>query len=319
MIDPVEAFKMATSSLLVPTSTSSFSSSSSSSSSSLPIPSPTGSVSPIPTVIAPTIEKIGDSGIQTLWVVFVIMLLSSLVFMFLSFRIPVQKRLFHVITTLITTFATISYFAMATGDGYSFTEVLVKHTYKRTPDFVEHILRQVFWARHVDRSLTTPLILLDLAFLGGMNGADILVAIVADLIMVLLSLFGALGSTEGQKWGYYAMACIAYLVVVYQFVVSGRRAVLTKDKGTAKLFASIGGFTLIVWTLYPIVWGIGEGARKWSVDAEIIAYAVLDVLAIPVFGFWLLFAHSNKVNIEGFWSYGLAGEGAIRIDDDEGS
>ena len=39
------------------------------------------------------------------------------------------------------------------------------------------------------------------------------------------------------------------------------------------------------------VWGIADGARKLSVDGEIIAYAVLDVLAKPVFGFWLLFTH----------------------------
>ena len=96
---------------------------------------------------------------------------------------------------------------------------------------------------------------------------------------------------------------------------------MNKDASTSKLFASIAGYTLILWTLYPIVWGIGDGARKWSVDAEIIAYAVLDVLAKPVFGFWLLFAHSASAatSIDGFWSNGLSGEGSIRIDDDEGA
>jgi bacteriorhodopsin len=204
---------------------------------------------------------------------------------------------------------------MATGDGNSFAEI----TYHETKQhLVQHVYRQVFWARYIDWSLTTPLLLLDLAFLAGMDGASILVAIVADLIMVLLGLFAAFGSHDGQKWGYYAMACIAYLVIVWQLVVSGRRAVAAKDNKTAKLFAAIGGFTLILWTLYPIVWGIGDGARKWSVDAEIIAYAVLDVLAKPVFGFWLIFAHAanNSQSVEGWWSRGLNNEGAIRIDDD---
>jgi len=246
------------------------------------------------------------------------MLLSPLALTALSWRVPVQKRLFHVITTLITTIATISYFAMATGDGNSYAHIIVKEAHKHVPDTIEHVFRQVFWARYVDWSLTTPLLLLDLAFLAGMDGASILVAIVADLIMVLLGLFAAFGSTDGQKWGYYAIACIAYLVIVYQLVISGRRAALTKDSGTRKLFASIGGFTLVLWTLYPIVWGIGDGARKWSVDAEIIAYAVLDVLAKPVFGFWLLLAHGRSVQaIEGFWSHGLDSEGALRVGDDE--
>lgn len=30
-----------------------------------------------------------------------------------------------------------------------------------------------------------------------------------------------------------------------------------------------------------------------GLDAEIVAYAVLDVLAKPVFGFWLLFTHDS--------------------------
>jgi len=207
---------------------------------------------------------------------------------------------------------------MATGDGNSFAHIVIKETHKHVPDTIEHVYRQVFWARYIDWSLTTPLLLLDLAFLAGLNGSSILIAIVADLIMVLLGLFAAFGVNDGQKWGYYAMACAAYLVIVYQLVVSGRKTVAAKDNATAKLFASLGGFTLILWTLYPIVWGIGDGARKWSVDAEIIAYAVLDVLAKPVFGFWLLTAHARKAeSIEGFWSNGLTGEGSLRVGDDE--
>jgi bacteriorhodopsin len=70
--------------------------------------------------------------------------------------------------------------------------------------------------------------------------------------------------------------------------------------------------------LLIIVQGIGDGARKWSVDAEIVAYAVLDILAKPVFGFWLLFAHAKSASsIDGFWSHGLASEGTVRLDDDE--
>jgi len=304
MLDPVgfEAAFMKTSSLLVPT------------------PSPTPSVSPIPSVIpnVPSFERVGEAGTKTLWVVFAIMLLSTLAFIAMAWRVPVQKRLFHVITTLITTFATISYFAMATGDGNSYAHIVLRESHKHVPDTVEHVFRQVFWARYIDWSVTTPLLLLDLAFLAGMDGASILVAIVADVIMVLLGLFAAFGKTDGQKWGYYAIACISYLVIVYQLVIPGRRAVMSKDSSTSKLYAAIGGFTLILWTLYPIVWAIGDGARKWTVDTEIIAYAVLDVLAKPVFGFWLLFAHArNAPSIEGFWSHGLSSEGTLRVGDDD--
>lgn len=61
-----------------------------------------------------------------------------------------------------------------------------------------------------------------------------------------------------------------------------------------------------------------------NVDQEIIAYAVLDILAKPLFGAWLLFTHismpETTIDIGGFWSNGLIGEGGIRVgDDDDGA
>ncbi|KAI0997857.1 hypothetical protein K3495_g10333 [Podosphaera aphanis] len=254
----------------------------------------------------PIYQKVGDAGAKTLWVVFVIMLLSTITFALLSLRVPVQKRLFHVLTMFITLFAAISYFAMATGDGNSF----VKHS--------NDAYRQVFWARYVDWVFTTPLLLLDLALLAGLDGASIIIALVFDVLMVLLGLFAGFARNNTLKWGYYTFSCIAYLIIVFLFAFPGRRAALARKDSTTNLFAGLGGFTLILWTLYPIVWGIGDGARLWSVDSEIISYAILDVLAKPVFGFWLLLTHSkNAESIEGFWSHGLVTEGAIRVGEDE--
>jgi bacteriorhodopsin len=45
--------------------------------------------------------------------------------------------------------------------------------------------------------------------------------------------------------------------------------------------------------IHSSVWGVADGARIADVNAEIIAYAVLDVLAKPIFGFWLLFTHDS--------------------------
>jgi len=222
------------------------------------------------------------------------------------------------LTTFITAFATLSYFALATGSGNSFSETIIKEGHKHVPDTYEHIFRQVFWARYIEWALTTPLILLNLALLAGLSGANILVVVLTDLILVFTGLFAAYSVSDAQKWAWFAMAIVAYLVLIYIFVVPGRRAASAKDNKTSKLYIVIGSFILIVWLLYPIVWAI-SGARRWSVDAEIIAYAVLDILAKPVFGFWLLFAHGKAIlPIEGFWSHGLAHEGGVRlVDDDE--
>ncbi|KAF2476563.1 family A G protein-coupled receptor-like protein [Lindgomyces ingoldianus] len=288
----------------------------------LPTASPT-KVAPIPSVVPdlPEYQHAHHDGKTTLWVVFVIMVIASAVFAAMSWRVPVSKRLYHVITTLITTFAAISYFAMATGHGVSYKHIRVRHSHNHVPDTYDDIYRQVFWARYVDWSLTTPLLLLDLSLLAGLSGAHILMAVVADIIMILTGLFAALGS-EGtpQKWGWYAIACIAYLVVIWHLAINGRAQAAAKSQKVASFFFAIAGFTIVVWTAYPIVWGIADGSRKMSVDAEIIAYAVLDVLAKPIFGLWLLFTHAKmpetNIDLKGFWSSGLDREGSLRLDDD---
>ncbi|KAF2792326.1 family A G protein-coupled receptor-like protein [Melanomma pulvis-pyrius CBS 109.77] len=283
-------------------------------------------VAPIPSVIPdrPELQFAEDSGKRTLWVVFVIMVIASAAFAAMSWRVPVAKRLYHVITTLIVIFASISYFAMATGHGVSVHTTVIRSQHEHVPDTYHEIQRQVYWARYVDWALTTPLLLLDLSLLAGLNGAHITMAIVADVIMILTGLFAAFG-TEGtpQKWGWYTIACVAYLVVVWHLAVNGRAQAQAKSQNVGKFFVAIAGFTLLVWTAYPIVWGIADGSRKISVDSEIIAYAVLDLLAKPVFGIWLLVTHAKipetNIDLGGFWSNGLGREGLLRLNDDDGA
>ena len=142
---------------------------------------------------------------------------------------------------------------MAVKDGVGHNKIpSVHHTVGSFPDVTDYIYREVYWARYVDWSVTTPLLLLDLSLLAGLAGANILVAIVADVIMILTGLFAAFTVEEGPKWGWYAWACIAYLVVIYQLAVNGRGVVKNKDAKTATFFSAIAGFTLVLWTIYPV-------------------------------------------------------------------
>jgi bacteriorhodopsin len=282
-------------------------------------------VEPIPTVV-PTprdFQTAGETGHRTLWVVFVVFVISSGIFAFRAWNIPVNRRLYHSVTTLITIIAALSYFAMASGDAVSLSCTGVKDHHKhKIPDTHHEVCRQVYWARYVDWTLTTPLLILDLSLLAGLDGAHTLYAIVADIIMVLTGLFAAFGGHSAtQKWGWYAIGCIAYLFVVWHIGVIGARTVQARGAKVGKLFGSLSLFTLVLWTAYPIVWGIADGARKVTVDTEIIIYAVLDILAKVVFGAWLLIAHrkdsDTNVEVGGYWSNGLSANGRIRLADDE--
>jgi bacteriorhodopsin len=82
-----------------------------------------------------------------------------------------------------------------------------------------------------------------------------------------------------------------------------------------------------LWTAYPIVFALAEGTNKITVDAEIIAYGVLDVAAKLGFTYMLLLVHTHGEDAIEFpeWfteprlgesSDGRTGYGAIRVGED---
>lgn len=145
---------------------------------------------------------------------------------------------------------------MATGAGTGFAHHLTESHHKHTPDVTTHVYRQVFWVHFLDWALTTPLILLNLAFLAGLSGSNILVTLFANLVMVLTALSFAFAHAAGQRWAWYAMSLAAYLVVLYQLTVPARRAVAGKDRKVQTLYASIGSYIVVLWALYAIIWGM---------------------------------------------------------------
>jgi hypothetical protein len=113
-----------------------------------------------------------------------------------------SKRLYHIITTTVTVIAALSYFAMATDRGFTFRVTMPEHN-QHAPPPGKLILRQVYWARYVEWSLATPLLLLDLFLLAGLSGANILIAVLADVVMCLAGLFASTGPVDNDsKWGW---------------------------------------------------------------------------------------------------------------------
>jgi bacteriorhodopsin len=104
-------------------------------------------------------------------------------------------------------------------------------------------------------------------------------------------------------------------------VRKGRQAISERGSKHARLYNALTGYTIVVWTAYPIVWGIMAGTRGVGVDAEIITFAVLDVLAQGVFGAWLIFSWrrvpETRPEVGGFWAHGLSHEGRIRVGEEE--
>ncbi|OGE49849.1 hypothetical protein PENARI_c019G04475 [Penicillium arizonense] len=289
---------------------------------SLTAPATTSSVAPIPTVIpgSETWQEIHHVGMRTLWVVTVLMGISSLVFYLLAARSPLPKRIFHILTSITTTISFIVYLALATkiGSDYSYNRIHERH--KHVPDTTTIIFRQILWLRYLNWALTTPLLFINFALISGLPGANLLLAIVADLVMLSAGLLGSYANHSRERWVWLTISCIAYLVVIHHVVFHAQRAARVKDASTRRFFGALSGSAIVALALFPITIAAGPLALKLSVDTETILFAVLDIFTQGILGYWLLLAHDSSPEItlylDGFWSRGIGNEGAIRIEEE---
>ncbi|KAK4690043.1 hypothetical protein P7C73_g47, partial [Tremellales sp. Uapishka_1] len=233
------------------------------------------------------------SGENALWVVFVIMTLGLLGVGVLSLRVEKRARVFHWISAGVLTIAMVSYLVMATGLGVSYVPI-----HEQAKGGTVHFLREVYYARYIDWLFTTPLLLLSLALLAGLSPADTLMVVLADIFMIVTGLFAGvvpsrLDAGQRSRWLFYAISCIAFLGIFVTLYQGGRKAAAMRPRKTRGLFWLLSAMTFALWTAYPIVFALTEGANKVGVDAEIIAYGVLDVAAKVGFTFLLLMIHSH--------------------------
>jgi bacteriorhodopsin len=87
--------------------------------------------------------------------------------------------------------------------------------------------------------------------------------------------------------------CVALLYILYQLVWEARRHSAPLGDDVRKCFFYCGTLTALLWTLYPIAWGVCEGGNVIAPDSEAVFYGILDFLAKPVFGALLIWGHRN--------------------------
>ena len=152
--------------------------------------------------------------------------------------------------------------------------------------------REIFYVRYIDWTITTPLLLLDLLLTAGLPTPTIAITILADEVMIICGLVGALTSTS-YKWGYWLFGMLAFFYVVYTLVLDGRKHAKALGPNVNKVYNACGVLTIFLWFLYPIAWGLAEGGNVIHPDSEAIFYGILDVFAKPVFGAMLIIGHKN--------------------------
>ncbi|MCJ1367414.1 ion channel activity [Acarospora aff. strigata] len=225
-------------------------------------------------------------GSNWLWAVTAVMIVSTLAFIGLSFGKPRTHRIFHYITASITLVAAISYFSMASNLGWT----PIRPQFIRSNPKVSGLYREIFYVRYIDWFITTPLLLLDLLLTAGLPWPTILFTILMDEVMIVTGLVGALVRSS-YKWGFFVFGMVALLFVAWQVTWVGRKHANALGTDVSRTYLICGCWTIFLWFLYPIAWGLCEGGNVIAPDSEAVFYGILDILAKPVFGALLLWGH----------------------------
>lgn len=237
-------------------------------------------------------------GSDFLWAIFAAMLASALGVTVWALFTPPGKRAFHFLGIGILFTASIAYFSMASNLGA--TPVEVEFVRYKSDIFTDRAVnpytRQIWYARYIDWTITTPLLLLELLLTTGMPLSGIFATIFFDLVMIEAGLIGAL-VVSVYKWGYFTGACIAMFYVFWTLIFPARANAKALGNEAYKAYTMSALILAGLWLLYPVAWGLADGGNVISPDGEMIFYGVLDLLAKPVFLFVHLF-NMRKVPYE---------------------
>ncbi|KAI9819262.1 MAG: ion channel activity [Pycnora praestabilis] len=230
--------------------------------------------------------NITTHGSDWYWAVCAVMTTATLVFVGLSATKPRSHRIFHYITAAITLVAAIAYFTMGSNLGWTPIDV----EFMRSNPRVHGVNREIFYVRYVDWFITTPLLLMDLLLTAGLPWPTILFTVLIDEVMVVTGLVGALVKSS-YKWGFYVFGCVAFLFVAWNVTIVARKHAQALGPDVSKTYTICGVWTIALWFLYPIAWGLCEGGNVIAPDSEAVFYGILDLLAKPVFGALLIWGH----------------------------
>ena len=148
--------------------------------------------------------------------------------------------------------------------------------------------RLFYWARYVDWTFTTPMLLLALsctAMHSGIRRAGAVFGMIAsDVLMILTGLFFGFSEVAWIKWTWFLVSCIAFLGVYYVIFVQLMEENAREAPHAQSIYRRDALLLAVVWFLYPVVLAISpDGLSVVGSATGVVLIAVLDVVAKVVF------------------------------------
>ncbi len=145
--------------------------------------------------------------------------------------------------------------------------------------------RPTFWVRYITWFCSTPLLLLDLAFLGRTNSLITGSLIGANAYMIATGFVGAITPKPmNQIW--YLVSCGAFLATLYLLIKPYRNQAEQNYPHAKRVFYKLLTAHIVLWSLYPVVWILAAtGFGVLSQGYETMGYTLLDLSSKVGFGF----------------------------------
>jgi len=206
------------------------------------------------------------------WIGTIGMALGAVVIFAVSKRRTQDEEAHTTVHVVVTVVAACSYLAMAFGQGG------------------RELGGRTFWyARYLDWTITTPLLLLGLAMtaLHGAHRRPALVAAVlgADVLMIVTGLFSGLSDDPTHRFAWFLVSTGAFLAVYAALFGPLRREAALRDDRRRRAYVRNSAILAGLWGVYPIVVALGpHGAGVITATTETGWIAVVDLLAKVAYG-----------------------------------
>ncbi len=217
-----------------------------------------------------------------LWLTTFIMTAGGLLILFTGKRRTAAEELHTVLHGIVPLIAACSYFAMANGQG----AVILGADAAAAGTGAGRIF---YFARYIDWTFTTPLLLVTLSMnamhAGEKRAGAIAGVVLADVMMILTALFFGMSEVAWIKWTWFIISCAAFLGVFYVIWVSQMQVNALERDDVRSSYRRNASMLTVLWLVYPIVLAVAPDGLNYIGDtASVLLIGIVDVVSKVVYG-----------------------------------
>ncbi len=229
-----------------------------------------------------------------LWLDTILMTVGGLAILAIGKQRTASEQAHTIYHGIVPILAACSYFAMAVGQG----SVLI-----HTGPADGGATRVFYFARYIDWTFTTPLLLLSLAVTalhsGMRRGGMVAGLLISDVLMIVTSFVFGASAVEWVKWTWFLISCVAFLGVFYVMWVPMLRENALESAEVQSDYRRNAIMLSVLWLVYPVILAVStDGLGVISDTQGVAAVAIIDVISKVAYGLLTVVSTTKLVTHE---------------------